>query len=289
MTGRSGSSAPARSRSSMPSLTISDHTPRPRTPGETRWRPRRGSGRSPAAPCRRGTRSGPPVRRSAAHRSSVARGPGDGRGASTSSARSTVSTSRRASPKVNGILGLTWATTRPPRATTCSMAAGSRFTSMPRETLPSRGAEVWTRTASGGRGRAEQPRDERQPHGQVLERRVPPDARADEGGLGDDPRPSGPALLDVEAEEPTAGRRGVEDADAARAARRSCPTPPPGARLRAGRPGGRPPPSALTNSTVAPVCRAGRGGCADRWGRDGADAAPDPADGAAEGDRTLVI
>ena len=40
--------------------------------------------------------------------------------------------------------------TRPPRDRTSSIAAGSTFTSVPRETVPSAGAEVCTSTTSGG-------------------------------------------------------------------------------------------------------------------------------------------
>ena len=42
------------------------------------------------------------------------------------------------------------ATTRPPRARAASIAAGSTLTSVPSDTLPSRGRVVWSSTRSGG-------------------------------------------------------------------------------------------------------------------------------------------
>ena len=55
------------------------------------------------------------------------------------------------SPNVYGMRAFIWAMTRPPRARACSMAAGRTLTSMPSETLPPWGNEVWTSTASTGR------------------------------------------------------------------------------------------------------------------------------------------
>ncbi|MGC2005446.1 hypothetical protein [Trebonia sp.] len=43
------------------------------------------------------------------------------------------------------------ATTSPPRALAASIAAGSTFTSVPSDTVPSDGTDVCTSTTSGGR------------------------------------------------------------------------------------------------------------------------------------------
>jgi hypothetical protein len=44
--------------------------------------------------------------------------------------------------------------TSPPRERTVSIAAGSTFTSVPSDTEPPAGTDVWTSTTSGGRAPA---------------------------------------------------------------------------------------------------------------------------------------
>ena len=58
--------------------------------------------------------------------------------------------SMTASPKVYGIARFTSAMTSPPLLWTASIAAGSTFTSVPRDTVPLRGGLVVTSTTSGG-------------------------------------------------------------------------------------------------------------------------------------------
>ena len=53
-----------------------------------------------------------------------------------------------------GTRGLSCAITSPPRARTASIAAGSTFTSVPSDTVPSDGTDVCTSTTSGGRALA---------------------------------------------------------------------------------------------------------------------------------------
>ena len=50
-----------------------------------------------------------------------------------------------------GTRGLSCAITSPPRDRAASIAAGSTFTSVPSDTVPSDGADVCTSTTSGGR------------------------------------------------------------------------------------------------------------------------------------------
>ena len=71
-------------------------------------------------------------------------------GSSASTSRSIDARSSSASPYVQGTRSLTCATTRPPRARAASIAAGSTLTSVPSDTLPSRGRVVWSSTRSGG-------------------------------------------------------------------------------------------------------------------------------------------
>ena len=140
-----------------------------------------------------------PIRTSA---SSWGRGAGEPKGSSTSTARSIHASGISLSPKVKGMWGFIWATTRPPRARTRSMAAGRMLTSMPSDRVSPRGTEVCSSTASTGADQVEQAGHEREPHRQVLEPGVVAHARAHEGGLADEAVVLGEAGLGVECEHP---------------------------------------------------------------------------------------
>ena len=149
----------------------------------------------------------------AAHSGSGARGTGEGSGASTSRARSMRSTSISPSPRVNGIRGLTWATTRPP-AGHHRLDGGGQQVDLDAEghDAPAgrRGVEEDGVRGTGG---PEQARHQGQAHGQVLGRRIPAHAGPDERRLGHEAGAPGPAVLDVEREGPYPGTASVEDPD----------------------------------------------------------------------------
>ena len=138
VTGRSGSSAPARSSASTPSLIISDQTRRFRRPDIMVAAT---VGISPMPSCSVDPSSANRATRSADQTRDVVGGPGDGRHQRRIDLERPVNQARagflrpRACTACSGFI---WAITRPPRARACSMAAGRMLTSIPRETLPAR-------------------------------------------------------------------------------------------------------------------------------------------------------
>ena len=150
-----------------PSLIISDQTRRSAGPTSS-WPPRSGSARCPiAAWCR--------LSANAATRSPMALAPprpcptADDRARRPRATRRSSSSGISPSPNVYGMRAFICAITRPPRARACSMAAGRMLTSIPSETLPWRGNEVWISTTSTGRIALEQSGHQREPHRQVVE------------------------------------------------------------------------------------------------------------------------
>jgi hypothetical protein len=68
---------------------------------------------------------------------------------------------------------LSCAITSPPRARTASIAAGSTFTSVPRETVESDGIDACTSTTSGGRAVASSDGTSDKRQGKYLNRERP--------------------------------------------------------------------------------------------------------------------
>ncbi len=65
------------------------------------------------------------------------------------------------------------AITSPPRARAASIAAGRMFTSVPSDTVPSDGTDVWISTTSGGRALASRAGTSDRRQGKYLSRACP--------------------------------------------------------------------------------------------------------------------